>query len=64
MKEESLKVDPFGKSGNIGVFGRMGDVFKTSMALAISQTGVLQSSTILKGDPSIATPVNVVKTGK
>jgi hypothetical protein len=38
----------------------MADVFSVSMG--VGQTGVGSSPTILKGDPSLANPVNVVKT--
>jgi hypothetical protein len=40
----------------------MADVFSVSMG--IGQTGVGSSPTILKGDPSLANPVKVVKAGK
>ena len=40
----------------------MADVFSFSMA--VGQTALDKSPTILKGDPSLANPVKVVKTGK
>lgn len=61
MKAEMLKVDAFGVTLNSGVLGRMADVLISNMATG--QTSIQKASTILKGDPSIATPVQVVKQG-
>ena len=61
MKQEMLKVDAIGATLNSGVLGRIADVVMSDMSVGL--TSIQKASTILKGDPSIATPVQVVKQG-